>query len=149
MPRRSIRERNILFLCMDNSCASQIAEAIAKYLAPPKTRIFSAGIAPIDVIHPLVAKVMKEVGINISGQNVKGLGAVPLEEIDLAVTLSEEIKEKCPALSPRVKLEHWSIPDPKRASGGEAAMQAVFRYVRDEIDKKVAALFLDHWRNVA
>jgi arsenate reductase len=134
---------------MDNSCASQIAEGIAKCLAPPKTRIFSAGITPIDVIHPLVAKVMKEVGISISGQNAKGLGAVPLEEIDLAVTLSEEIKEKCPALPSRVKLEHWSIPDLKRASGGEAAMQAVFCYVRDEIDKKIAALFLDHWRNVA
>jgi protein-tyrosine-phosphatase len=44
--RRESIQRNVLFLCQDNTCLSQIAEASAKHLAPPRTRIFSAGIKP-------------------------------------------------------------------------------------------------------
>ncbi len=147
MPRRNIRERNILFLCADNSCSSQIAEAIAKRLAPPKTRVFSAGITPRKM-HPAVAQVMKEVDVDTAGQSPKGLEAVPMGDIDLVVTLGE-IKEKCPVFPMRARLANWAIPDLQRVTGGDAAMQAAIRYLRDELDKKVAALFLDHWRNVA
>lgn len=147
MTRRTIREKNILFICPENSSTGQMAEAIAKRLAPPKIRIYSAGIKPQE-IDPHVTKVMQEVDINISGQHPKGLEAVPLNEIDLAITLGET-PGNCPDLPAKVRLQHWSIPDPQRASGGEAGMQAVYRYVRDEIDKNVAALFLDYWRNLA
>ena len=147
MTRRTIREKNILFICVDNSSTSQIAEAIAKRLAPPQIRIYSASITP-GGIHPHAAEIMREVDISISDQHPKGFESVPLNEIDLAITLGEG-PEKYPNLPAGVRLQHWSIPDPQHASGGEAAMQAVYRYVRDEIDKKVAALFLDYWRNLA
>jgi arsenate reductase len=146
MAIRKIRERNILFLCPDNSCNSQMAEAIARRLAPPKTRVFSAGLAP-GAIHPAVARIMNEVEIDVSSQRSKGLDAVPMEQIDLIIALGEA-REKYSSLPRRIRLEHWPIPDPRRAAGGEAARSAVFRSVRDEIDKKVAALFLDHWRNL-
>ncbi len=147
MPRRKIRERNILFLCPDNSCSSQIAEAIAKRLAPPKTRVFSAGIAP-GKMHPAVAQVMKEVDVDTASQSPKGLEAVPINEIDLVVMLGQ-IKEKFPTFPAKARLAHWAIPDLQRVTGGDAAMQAAVRYLRDHLDKKVAALFLDYWRNVA
>ncbi len=147
MPRRKIRERNILFVCADNSCSSQIAEAIAKRLAPPKTQVFSAGITP-QKMHPAVAQIMKEVNVDTAGQSSKGLEAVPINEIDLVVTLGQ-IREKFPVLPTKARLAHWAIPDLQRVTGGDAAMQAAMRYVRDELDKKVAALFLDHWRNFA
>jgi arsenate reductase len=146
MPRRAIRERNILFLCMDNSCSSQIAEAVARRLAPPKTRVFSAGITPGE-IHPTVGPVMQEVGVDISGQSPKNLASIPISEIDLVITLGIA-KERCPSLPERIKVDHWPVPDMRRVLGGEAAMRAVLRHLRDEIDKKVAALFLDHWRNI-
>jgi protein-tyrosine-phosphatase len=145
---RHIKKRTILFLCQDNATSSQMAEAIARRLAPPETKIFSAGVSPAE-IPPQVAAVLREVGINIAEQKPKGLSDVPLEEIDLAITLSPEIKENCPGLPQRTKVVHWSLPDTKNARGGDAAMNAVFRYMRDEIDKKVAALFLDYWRNAA
>ncbi len=66
--RRAIRERNILFLCEDNACLSQIAEAMAKHLSPPKIRIFSAGVKP-SAIPAHVYKVMHELGISLSGQS--------------------------------------------------------------------------------
>ncbi len=147
MRRSTMCERNILFLCIDNSCSSQIAEAIAKRLAPPKTQVYSAGIFP-SRIDPIIEKIMQEVGVDISNQYAKGIEEIPTNEIDLVVSLGLA-KEKCPALPAKARLEQWPIPDLQRTRGGEAAMQAALRYVRDEIDKKVAALFLDHWRNVA
>jgi len=83
--RRAIRERNILFLCEDNACLSQIAEAMAKHLSPPKIRIFSAGVKP-SAIPAHVYKVMQELGISLSGQSSKGMDQVPLNEIDLVVS---------------------------------------------------------------
>lgn len=147
MPRRNIHDKNVLFLCMDNSCSSQMAEAIAKRLAPPQTRIFSAGIRPGE-INPTVPEVMKEVEVDMTGQRPKGLDAVPIQDIDLVVALGEA-NEKCPPLPARVRVEHWSIPQPGETAPKEASAEALLRYVRDEIDKKVAALFLDYWRNLA
>jgi protein-tyrosine-phosphatase len=148
MVRRTIKEKNILFLCEDNAASSQMAEAIAKRLAPPETRIFSAGISPKE-IPPQVTAVLQELGVNISGQRPKPVAEVPLEDIDLVITLSPEMKENRPSLSSRAKLVHWTIPDAKGVRGGEAAMNEVYRYLRDEIDKRVAALFLDYWQNTA
>ena len=147
MARRNIRERNVLFLCADNSCASQMAEAIAKHLAPPQTHIFSAGIAPRE-IHPTVAEVMREIQVEMSGQHPKALEAVPMEDIDLIVALGEA-KEKWPKFPPKARVEHWPMPDPQRAAGEQTSGQMLFRHIRNEIDKKVAALFLDYWRNLA
>jgi protein-tyrosine-phosphatase len=83
--RRENLERNILFLCEDNACFSQMAEAAAKHLAPPKTKIFSAGVKP-SVIPPHVVEAMKELGISMTGQKSKGLSDVPMQEIDLVVS---------------------------------------------------------------
>ena len=62
--RRGHLDRNILFLCEDNSCLSQMAEAAAKHLAPPRTRIFSAGVKPSS-IPPHVIQAMQELGISM------------------------------------------------------------------------------------
>jgi len=145
--RRAIRERNILFLCEDNACLSQMAEAMAKHLGPPKTRVFSAGIRP-STIPAQVHKVMEELGISLSGQKPKAMNEIPVNEIDFVVSFGEADK-KCGSLPPRAKIEQWRIPNPARVSGGNAAILSTFRYGRDEIDKRVFALFLDHWRNVA
>ena len=65
--RRAIRERNVLFLDQDNACSSQMAEAVAKYLGPPKVRIYSAGVTPGTIPMP-VRKVMQELGISMLAQ---------------------------------------------------------------------------------
>jgi arsenate reductase (thioredoxin) len=145
--RRAIREKNILFLCEDNACLSQMAEAMAKHLSPPKTRIFSAGLKP-GTIPPQVYKVMEELGISLTGQSTKGMHQVPLNEIDLVVSFGDAGKQ-CGHLPPKTKIEHWPIPNPARGSGENAAVLSVLRNERDEIDKRVFALFLDHWRNIA
>ena len=144
--RRAIRERNILFLCEDNACLSQIAEAMAKRLSPPKIRIFSAGVKP-SAIPAHVYKVMQELGISLTGQSSKGMDQVPLNEIDLVVSFADADK-KCGTLPTKAKIERWSVPNPAETRGGEAGALSVLRKDRDEIDKRVSALFLDYWRNV-
>lgn len=145
--RRGHLDRNILFLCEDNSCLSQIAEAAAKHLAPPRTRIFSAGVKP-STIPPHVIQAMQELGISMSGQKSKGLADIPIQDIDLVVSFGDAHK-KCDNLPRRAKVETWPVPvDLKAEETGTAPISAI-RDERDEIDKRVFALFLDHWRNTA
>ena len=88
---------SLLFLCVANSARSQIAEGLARRLAPPGVAVYSAGSEP-GTINPLAVRVLAEAGVDASGQFSKGLDAVPLDEIDLVVTLCAE--EVCP-LFPR------------------------------------------------
>jgi protein-tyrosine-phosphatase len=145
--RRAIHERNILFLCEDNAYLSQIAEATAKHLAPPKTRIFSAGVKP-STIPSRVIQAMKELGINMAGQRSKGLAEVPIHDIDLVVSFGDAHK-KCTNLPGRAKIENWPAPEELSSEKGSMPELSVIRDKRDEIDKRVFALFLDHWRNIA
>jgi arsenate reductase len=143
--RRESIERNILFLCEDNACLSQIAEASAKHLAPPQTRIFSAGIKP--AIIPLhVVQAVQELGISMRGQSSKGLADVPIQEIDLVVSFGGAHK-KCSNLPGRAKIADWNMTNTKPSSDAAEPRLAAIRQDRDEIDKRVFALFLDHWRN--
>ena len=143
--RRAKLERNILFLCEDNARLSQMAEAAAKHLSPPRTRIFSAGVKP-STIPTHVIEAMKELGISMTGQKSKSLTDVPMNEIDLIVSFGDADRQ-CHDLPGRAKIERWSVPMAVQARGSAPALSAV-RAQRDEIDKRVFALFLDHWRNL-
>ena len=145
--RRAINERNILFLCEDNAQLSQMAEAAAKHLSPPKTRIFSAGIKP-GRIPAAVIKAMNEVGIPIADQKSKGLADVPLDEIDLVVSFGDAHKQ-CSNLPRRAKIESWPVTDEFKTKKSDADDMITLRDERDDIEKRVFALFMDYWRNVA
>src|ERR1043166_4369349 len=88
MTRRKNLERNILFLGMDQSCSGQMAEAIAKRLAPPDTRIFSAALVPREV-PPAAIEVMREVEVEMPLERAKPLDSIPMDHIDLVVALGE------------------------------------------------------------
>jgi arsenate reductase (thioredoxin) len=144
--RREIRERNVLFLDQDNACLSQMAEAVAKHLGPPKVRVFSAGVTPASIPVP-VRKVMQELGISMSAQNPKGIDQVPLQEIDLVVSFAGAHK-KCPTLPSKAKVKHWAMPGSTATETGDFAAISTLRQERDEINKRVFALFMDYWRNL-
>ncbi|MBI2366084.1 MAG: PAS-domain containing protein [Deltaproteobacteria bacterium] len=133
------KRKTILFLCTGNSCRSQMAEGFARHLAPAGTEIFSAGTEPKG-LHPLAVQVMNEVGIDISGQRSKGIEAVPIEKIDLLVTLCGEAEETCPALAAQVERQHWPLRDPAVAQGSEDEVLKIFREVCDEIQSRVEKL---------
>lgn len=134
------RPRRVLFLCTANSCRSQMAEAFARRLAPHDVKIYSAGTAP-KAIHPLAIRAMEEVGIDMADQRSKGIEDVPLESVDLVVTLCGEAAESCPPTPKKAARLHWPLPDPATASGDEETVLKTFREVRDEILSRVEKLF--------
>lgn len=144
--RREIRERNVLFLDEDNAGASQMAEAVARHLSPPKVRIFSAGVTPASIPVP-VRKVMQELGITMAAQTSKSVDEVPLQEIDLVVSFADADR-KCPALPAKAKVKHWALPRSTVADNSDFAAISTLRQERDEINKRVFALFMDYWRNL-
>ena len=128
---------SILFLCVANSARSQLAEALARHLAPPGVAIYSAGSEP-SIINPLAVRVLAEVGVDASGQFSKGLDAIPLGEIDLVVTLCAE--EVCPLFPSPVRKLHWPLQDPAKATGTDEERLAAFRAVRDELSARLVTL---------
>jgi arsenate reductase len=131
--------RTILFLCTGNSARSQMAEGFARAHNRPGLRVFSAGTEP-RAVHPMAVEAMREIGIDISGQRAKGLAEVPLEGIDLVVTLCEGAAESCPAFPRPLERLHWPLPDPAGMEGTPEFVQDGFRMVRDDLERHVRAL---------
>jgi len=128
----------VLFLCVANSARSQMAEALARTLAPPGYRFWSAGSEP-GTLHPLALAVMKEQGIDISHQRAKGLPSIPLGEVDAIVTLCAE--EVCPVVPGNVARVHWPLPDPACLEGSAAERLAAFRAARDRLRQLLPSLW--------
>ncbi len=139
-PMTGVRQpRAILFLCVANSARSQMAEGIARALAPAVVRVFSAGSQP-SAVHPLAVRALEEIGIDVSSQFSKGLDAVPVDEIDTVVTLCAE--EVCPVLLRQVSRFHWPQGPAAAGEGDDEQHLVAFRRVRDELRARIPALFL-------
>jgi thioredoxin type arsenate reductase len=129
--------KHLLFLCVANSARSQMAEAIARSLAPPDVSVYSAGSQPSRV-HPFALRVLSEIGLDASDQTSKGVDDVPLDLIDTVITLCAE--EVCPTFPRAVPRQDWALPDPAAVEGtGDEKLQR-FRDVRDQLRRRVAAL---------
>jgi thioredoxin type arsenate reductase len=128
----------VLFLCVANSARSQMAEGLARSVAPRGFRFWSAGSEP-GALHPLAVAALAEEGIDISHQRAKGLAGIPLGEVDAIVTLCAD--EVCPLVPGNVRRIHWPLPDPARANGSEAERLAAFRAARDELKKRLPSLW--------
>jgi len=128
----------ILFLCTGNSCRSQMAEGFArKWLQG--VEIWSAGTRPAEQVHPLAIQVMRETGLDITGQYPKTVSQVP-RPVNIVITLCGEAAEECPTFPGARVTEHWGLPDPARATGTSEEVLQVFRTVRDEIEKRIREL---------
>lgn len=130
---------NLLFLCTGNSCRSQMAEGWARALGGDGLEVRSAGIEAHGK-NPRAIEVMKEAGIDISGQESTRLTPDMLAWADLVVTVCGHADEHCPALPAGTRKEHWPLDDPARATGPEDLVMSVFRASRDDIRSRVDAL---------
>jgi arsenate reductase len=135
---RAKRPRHILFLCVANSARSQMAEGIARSLAPPEVRISSAGSSPASV-RPQAIQALKEIGIDISGHRSKGLESIDAGSVDAVITLCAE--EVCPVFLGKAHRVHWGLPDPAAVTGTEETRLNAFRSVRDELRRRLKVLF--------
>jgi len=154
------KKLKILVLCTGNSCRSQMAEGFFRRFGGDKIDVKSAGLEPKGV-NPLAIKVMKEVGIDISGHTSKHLNEYIKEDFDYVITVCDNAAKNCPVFPKRPnppapfpeeeggekrtrpveaqlpKRLHWPFPDPAQATGTELEIMSVIRKVRDGIGEKV------------
>ena len=137
--------RGILFLCVANSARSQMAEGIARSLAPEEVKVMSASSHPADV-RPEAVAVLKEIGIDISGHRSKNVSEIPPSDVDTVVTLCAE--EECPVFLGKARRLHWGLPDPTSAGDTEEARMNAFRQTRDELRRRIAGFFKEEFKTV-
>ena len=133
-----MKRTDILVMCVANSARSQMAEAIARHLAPDGVQIYSAGSEPSQV-NPFAVKALAEIDLSTRGHTSKGLDAIPIETIRWVITLCAE--EVCPTFHGDVERLHWPHPDPAGAGDDPASILASFREVRDDINVKIEHFF--------
>ena len=125
---------SIVFVCVANSCRSQMAEAMAKSLAGDRWEVWSAGSSPSGRVHPVAIEAMKELGLDLSTHRSKGLEELPAREWDYVVTMG--CGDACPAVPAQHRID-WDIPDPVGLPIAEV------RRIRDDVVRRVGALFND------
>lgn len=138
---RELRPQHILFLCVANSARSQLAEGIARSLAPSEVTVASAGSEPSHV-RPQAIRVLEEIGIDISSHRSKSVDDVDPSTVQAVITLCAE--EVCPVFLGKAWRAHWGLPDPAAAKGTEEHVLESFRGARDELRKRLTFLF-DGW----
>jgi len=102
--------KNILFVCVENSCRSQIAEAFARLHGSDKINAFSAGSKPSSRVNPKAIEVLKEKNIDISNAESKGFNDLREENFDYVISMG--CKDVCPFIPADQHIE-WQIQDPK------------------------------------
>ncbi len=120
--------KRLLFVCVENSCRSQIAEAFARIHGNGKLEIYSAGSRPSGKVNPNAIESMREIGYDLARHGSKSLADIPAVEYDFAVTMG--CGDECPFVRAKQR-EDWMIQDPKNLPPDQ------FRKIRDEIEKKV------------
>ena len=138
----------ILILCTGNSCRSHLAEGILRAVAADVLDVQSAGSRPAGYVHPLAIKVMREIGIDISGQHSKHLNEFLQQPVETVVTVCGNADQVCPIFPGQVNRHHWGFYDPAHATGTDDEKLTVFRRVRDEI-KMVFEAYADGRRDQA
>lgn len=129
--------KKICFVCTGNACRSQIAEGFAKKFGNGNIQVFSAGSHPFGAILPKAIEVMKEVGIDISQQKSKSINEIPLQEMDVVITLCGNADLYCPSPIQGGQKLHWPFEDPFTVRGSEEKVLENFRKVRDAIGEKI------------
>jgi len=127
----------ILVLCTHNSNRSQIAEGLLRALGGNRLEVYSAGLEP-GRVNPNAIKVLKEIGVDISGQRSKHINEYVGQKFDYVITVCDEAAENCPFFPGETTRLHWPFEDPAKFTGTDEQVLAQFHRVRDLIRNKVS-----------
>ena len=130
----STQRPRVVFVCVENSNRSQMAEAFARMDGADQVDAYSSGSRPSGIVNPRAIAAMQELGYDLTTHRSKGLDTLPAGEFDVAVTMG--CGDSCPTLRARRRLD-WQIPDPKHLGVAE------FREIRDLIRRNVQLLLAD------
>jgi arsenate reductase len=132
-------KRKVLFLCTGNSSRSQMAEAIVNAHLEKEWEAFSAGTNPTGQVHPKALSALEEIGIQHQGRS-KSADEFRGVDFDLVVTVCDDAAENCPIWLGMGRKKHLSFPDPAKVKGTDEEVMAVFRSVRDDLDRQLPEL---------
>lgn len=139
MTKTMTEKKRVLFLCVGNSCRSQMAEAFLRKHASNRFLAYSAGLEP-SIIHPYTIRVLQEVGIDTSAQFSKPLTKYLNSPIfDYIITVCSAAEERCPVFPGSGTRLHWHFDDPASFEGDAQAKLEKFRETRDEINAAIQA----------
>ncbi len=130
-PKREDSIKRLLFVCVENSNRSQMAEAFARIHGGDKVEAYSAGSRPSGTINPKAIAAMQTVGYDLSSHRSKSLDELAGIEFDFVATMG--CGDECPFVRAKLR-DDWDIPDP-----GDMTMDE-FRAVRDLIEDRVLRL---------
>jgi arsenate reductase len=133
-----LKER-ILILCTGNSARSQMAEGLFRQAAGDRFEVFSAGTRPA-ALRPEAVAVMREIGIDISGQRSKSVDEFLGQQFRYVITVCDNAKESCPVFPGPTERIHWSFEDPAAVEGSEEERKAAFRRIRDQIAERIRTI---------
>jgi arsenate reductase (thioredoxin) len=123
--------KRVLFVCVENSNRSQMAEAFARIHGGDTVEAFSSGSRPSGRVNPKAVEAMREIGYDLTTHHSKGLDEFNGREFDAAVTMG--CGDECPLVVAKKRVD-WQIPDPKELPPDQ------FNEVRDLIERKVKEL---------
>ena len=118
-----------------------MAEGLLRQLAGDRFEAFSAG-TEVSRVRPEAVEVMREIGIDISGQESKSVERFVGEPFSWVITVCDQAREACPYFPGADDTAHWGFDDPSEAQGSEEQRLAVFRRVRDEIRDRIRMFIL-------
>ena len=125
----------VLILCTGNSCRSHLAEGMLRAAAGDLIEVASAGSKPSGYVHPLAIQAMQEIDIDISAHASKHMNRFLDRQVETVITVCGNADQACPMFPGQVNRYHWGFDDPAHATGSEEEKLAVFRRVRDEIQR--------------
>lgn len=132
--------RRVLVLCTGNSCRSVMAEALFNQLGNGGIEAVSAGSNPAGYVHPKSIEALKRHGINPGTPRSKSWDEFAGKSFDLVVTVCDAAAaESCPVFLGAVKKLHWSTPDPAKALGTDAEIDAAFDEAFNMLKEKIEA----------
>lgn len=117
----------VLVLCTGNSCRSVMAEALINQLGKGKYEAVSAGSHPAGYVHPKSIETLKRHGIDPGQPRSKSWDEFEGQTFDLVITVCDQAAaESCPVFLGKTQKLHWSTPDPAKATGSDADIEAAF-----------------------
>ena len=134
-------KKKVLFVCIHNSARSQMAEAFLNQICGDEFEAHSAGLEP-GKLNPIVVEAMREIGIDISGNQTKAVFDMfrSGKMFAYVVTVCDETSaERCPIFPGVAARLHWSFPDPSALQGSHEEKLEQTRRVRDMIKAKIEA----------
>jgi arsenate reductase len=124
--------KKILVLCTGNSCRSQLAEGYLRHFAAGRAEVYSAGVETHG-LNPKAVETMRADGIDISKHTSNNINEYHDVAFDYVITVCDHAREVCPFFPSDAKKFHYNFPDPAKATGTEAEINAAFERVRDMI----------------